>query len=335
MSLERAMQSFRDDRSMEMYGKYESQLTIAEVQKLNEYIKDYINPIWKPVYINGVNTGYEVSTLGQIKNRKGVVSTYDIVKYRDDKRYVPLAIKIKGESVRKDVHRVVAETFIPNPLNKREVNHINGNKHFNWVGNLEWVTRQENADHAVANGLMRVGENGQSATHTEEEAHQVCKLAEQGLGHKKIAEQLNVDDHFVIGIMYRGEWRHVSKNYKMPEVKKYADKEVIHNICKKLSSGMRPYEIAKQLNVDLQLCMTVKNGTAWRYISNQYDIPGLEKVEVREKTSDKIRALLDEGVTDTYDILNKLQLEPTKANKKNVQKIRLKYKRKKLQEETN
>jgi hypothetical protein len=53
------------------------------------------------------------------------------------------------------VHRLVAAAFVPNPLNKPVINHIDGVKWHNWASNIEWATVQENTQHAVDQGLIQ------------------------------------------------------------------------------------------------------------------------------------------------------------------------------------
>ena len=93
--------------------------------------------------INGY-TNYEIDTEGNIYNLntkkylKGSIGEHGYKYYRLSK---------EGKKKMFYVHRLVAETFIPNENNLPVVNHIDGNKLNNNVNNLEWVTYSENTQH--------------------------------------------------------------------------------------------------------------------------------------------------------------------------------------------
>lgn len=67
-----------------------------------------------------------------------------------------IEVRLSKESVTKThfLHRLLAQTFIPNPLKKKEVNHKNGFKTDNRLSNLEWCMHDENVKHAYKTGIM-------------------------------------------------------------------------------------------------------------------------------------------------------------------------------------
>ena len=62
--------------------------------------------------------------------------------------YLRVGLYANGKQYWKQVHRLVAEAFIPNPNHLPQVNHIDGNRKNNFVENLEWCTNQENIRHS-------------------------------------------------------------------------------------------------------------------------------------------------------------------------------------------
>lgn len=106
-----------------------------------------ISEIWKPITHIG-NNRYLVSNLGRVKSLcncrgyKDRIMTGSIVL-----GYHCVLIYSNGKRICAKVHRLVAIAFIPNPENKKTVNHINGNKVDNRLENLEWCTHKENSIH--------------------------------------------------------------------------------------------------------------------------------------------------------------------------------------------
>ena len=104
--------------------------------------------IWKK--IDGFET-YSVSNMGRVRND----GTGKVLKPQIERGYQRVHLYPGGRWMR--VHRLVALTFIPNPDNLLQINHINEDKTDNRVENLEWCTAQYNTNYGTH--MERVREN--------------------------------------------------------------------------------------------------------------------------------------------------------------------------------
>jgi hypothetical protein len=92
-----------------------------------------------------------VSSCGKVFGCKG----NEMKQTTTNRGYKRITLSIDGKEERWSVHRLVALLFVPNPEQKPQVNHIDGNKENNDASNLEWCTASENNKHAFRTGLKK------------------------------------------------------------------------------------------------------------------------------------------------------------------------------------
>ncbi len=96
-------------------------------------------------------SGYTIREDGEVRSRFGRV----VKQQHGASGYARVELWENGNGRKYLVHRLLAQSFIPNPDGKPQVNHIDGNKTNNDLVNLEWVTQSENQIHAYRAGLQR------------------------------------------------------------------------------------------------------------------------------------------------------------------------------------
>ncbi len=112
--------------------------------------------IWKEIN----ELPYEISNLGTVRRKSDAAYYYrnrtHIKPYVNNKGYLCVNLYKNSKMYKFQVHRLIAINFIPNPNNLPEVNHIDGVKLNNSIGNLEWCTHQQNTQHAWDTGLHTI-----------------------------------------------------------------------------------------------------------------------------------------------------------------------------------
>ncbi len=149
---------------------------------------------------------YEASTLGGIR-RDG-----KLIKPHTHRRtgYQYCSISIHGKLFNRTIHRLIAKTFIHNPMNKEQVNHKNGIKTDNRVENLEWNTRSENQKHSIRTGLRTAKGTKNSQCKLDEISVRVIREAvDAGYPNGHIAKYFKISPATICDISKRRSWLHI------------------------------------------------------------------------------------------------------------------------------
>jgi len=167
--------------------------------------------------------GYE--GLYQISNKGRVKSKARTIPYKDGRnrpvktKYLKISLRdlyycvdLSNANVRAQIklHRLLGKAFIPNPLNKPEINHKDGNKLNNDLSNLEWCTHAENMAHAINNGLCKSGED---CTYSKLTKNQVIEIRKKYVPYKypcsKLASEYGVNEGTIYYVVKFLNWKNI------------------------------------------------------------------------------------------------------------------------------
>lgn len=214
---------------------------------------------WKDIEVYPVRQGmYEISNTGKVRNK---ITGQELSPYIMNSGYLTITLCTNniGENCHCLIHRLVAIAFIPNPYNKKTVNHLD-NKLFNYVWYLEWATLQDNISHAFNTGRMNsiLGQNQFMSVLTNEQVEQICYYLSMGKSYSKIVEILGLGSipniYDLIGnIKRRISWNHISYKYTFPDAdlksqgNNIFDYDTIRNICKAIAEEKTIKEIIEEV----------------------------------------------------------------------------------------
>ncbi len=177
--------------------------------------------IWK--FVKDYENCYKVSNLGRVisfarEYPTGYVPRKEEIvmkfKYNWD-GYQHVILSAKGKRKIFSVHQLVANHFIPNIANKREVNHIDGVKRNNISTNLEWATRSENIKHAFNSGL-KIPSYGEANGLSKLTKNEVVEIVESILTKKELATKYNISRSVIYKIKRGETWSHLTNIKPIP-----------------------------------------------------------------------------------------------------------------------
>lgn len=127
-------------------------------------------------------------------------------------RYLQVNMSLGNKRFPRYVHRLVAQTFLPNPENKKEVDHINGDRYDNRIENLRWVTPSENMTAAYDNNQQHHGTANHQAKLSEDQVFQIIEMYKtSGMSQSKIGELFEVSQTQIGNIVRGDRWKRVTQ----------------------------------------------------------------------------------------------------------------------------
>jgi DNA-binding CsgD family transcriptional regulator len=202
---------------------------------------------------------YSVNIEGVVKNLDGLHMKPAL----NGGGYLYVTLFKDGKRYNKMLHRLVAETFIPNPENKPQVNHIDGNKLNNVIENLEWNTQFENMNHSVEIGSSPRGEKSYLAKLSEKEVIAIRELYAGNVTTTELSDIFGVNRGTISGIVLGKNWKHVGGPISEKIERPRLTKEDIPKIRILFEEGFTNSEIAIKFGLTRGAIQQIRSGRNW------------------------------------------------------------------------
>ncbi len=178
--------------------------------------------------IQGYEGMYQVSSFGRVKSLSRKIFRCHKTRLTDG-NYIPIKETILKQTIRNKkiqdyrcvglvenkkqklffIHTLVALTFIPNPENKKTVNHRFGIVHDNRMWFLEWATPKEQKDHAVKMRLAPIGDEHYKSYISEQTVREIKIRLRDGEHAKLVSKSLSINVQVIYNIKYGHNYKHV------------------------------------------------------------------------------------------------------------------------------
>lgn len=197
--------------------------------------------------------------------------------WQGSKKYKYQAVRLgnQGDISNVKIHKLVAELWVPNDNpDLVEVNHDDGDKSNNHRTNLKWVTKSQNIQHAVQTKLKQSGDQLYNSSVTDAQVHEICRLLQDGLTIKDIAERYSITKDAVRKIRAGDTYFHIRSLYTINNnyISDFSE-STVRWVCSQIVQGKSDETIAKlSTNSKLKIIeiKRIRHKIRYKDISSEY-----------------------------------------------------------------